>query len=408
MNGLKNSGKYKSTEEEILVGARDSLLAIESGKTTLDDLLDDDKFRNLRRILSHLLLGYFKRKKVIDSTLAEFFRKTPAASTYALLRVALTQAVTQQRMAPQAVVNVAVEVAKKEKNHGFVNAVLRRALDKLSGGDFPCEPDKVLPEAVLSRWKKEFSSNEIKELTASFLSTPSFTFRIEKNAPALSFEYRRTFGINEMFPFGEAQAGDVLNSKEFSDGHIYIQDPAASLAPSMAPCGKFDKILDLCAAPGGKSLMLLEKYPDVKKFVAYDRSSKRQQLTRKNFDLRNISHPAVCDRAMLEDKWNLILIDAPCSNTGVFRKRPDALWRFSSEELHKTAAIQAELLDFASAHLAENGCIIYSTCSIEKEEDEEQVNNFLLRHPEFTCSDQQKLLPSSDHDGAFSAVLRKN
>ena len=161
MSGLKNSGKYKSTEEEILVGARDSLLAIESGKTTLDDLLDDDKFRNLRRILSHLLLGYFKRKKVIDSTLAEFFRKTPAASTYALLRVALTQAITQQRMAPQAVVNVAVEVAKKEKNHGFVNAVLRRALDKLSGNDFPAEPENVLPEAVLSRWKKEFSSNDI-------------------------------------------------------------------------------------------------------------------------------------------------------------------------------------------------------------------------------------------------------
>ena len=354
-----------------------------------------------------LLLGYFKHKKFIDTALTGFFRKTPAEKTHALLKVSLTQALTQQNIAPQTVVNVAVEAAKKDKNHGFVNAVLRKALSELSGKGFPSAPEDVLPEILFSRWKKEFSAAQLKELTEAFSSTPEFTFRIEKKCPELTFKYSRAFCIDPAFPFGTALPGDVIGSKEFSDGMIYIQDPAASLAVSMAPAKKMERILDLCAAPGGKSLMLLEKYPEVQKFVAYDRSSKRQELTRKNFELRGIKHPVTCDRTMLEDCWDLILIDAPCSNTGVFRKRPDALWRFSREELHKTLIIQKELLDFAAAHLADNGYILYSTCSIEKDEDEDQVKDFLSRHTSFTCLESRKLLPTSGHDGAFSALLQK-
>ena len=416
MNGFAPSGNRKkighprrrNTEEEILTGARDALITIENGTCTLDDLLDDARYHNFRRILSHLLLGYFKHKKVIDSALAGFFRKTPAEKTHALLKVSLTQALTQERIAPQTVVNVAVEAAKKDKNHGFVNAVLRKALSELSGRELPSSPEDVLPEILLSRWKKEFSANQLKELTAAFSSIPEFTFRIEKNCSEPEFKYSKAFCVDPAFPFGTAVPGDVLGSKEFSAGMIYIQDPAASLAVSMAPDRKMERILDLCAAPGGKSLMLLEKYPEVQKFVAYDRSSKRQELTRKNFELRGIKHPATCDSKMLEDSWDLILIDAPCSNTGVFRKRPDALWRFSLEELHKTLIIQKELLDFAASHLADDGCILYSTCSIEKDEDEDQVKDFLARHSSFVCLESRKLLPSSGHDGAFSALLQKH
>ena len=140
MNGFAPSGnrkksghpRHRNTEEEILTGARDALITIENGTCTLDDLLDDARYHNFRRILSHLLLGYFKHKKVIDSALAGFFRKTPAEKTHALLKVSLTQALIQERIAPQAVVNVAVEAAKKDKNHGFVNAVLRKALSELN------------------------------------------------------------------------------------------------------------------------------------------------------------------------------------------------------------------------------------------------------------------------------------
>ena len=396
-----------STEENILLLARNAITVIERNQSTLDDLLDTPEYRPLRRTLSHLLMEYFKRKKVIDSTLETFFRKIPAPETFSLLKAALTQAVTQERMAPQAVVNVAVEVAKKERNQGFVNAVLRRALESFKKKKLSSAPADVLPDKLLNRWKKEFSQPVIEQLTDAFSSTADFTFRIEKQQFPESFEYQKAYTICSKFPFGSAKPSDVLNSQEFQSGKLYIQDPAASLAVSIAPDKDFDNILDLCAAPGGKSLMLLEKYPNVRKFTAFDRSEKRQQLTKKNFELRNISHKVSSDRKDLEGTWNLILIDAPCSNTGVFRRRPDALWRFSESELEKTAAIQKELLDFAASRLAADGYIIYSTCSIENLEDEQQIEMFLSRHSDFICENMKKLLPRREHDGAFCALLKK-
>ena len=399
--------KHQSAEEHILDFASEIILVVGSGRCTLDDLLDDSKYRDYRRTLSHLLLGYFKYKKSIEKTVSSFCRKAPAPETFALLKAALAQAITQHRMAPQAVVNVAVELAKKHKNHGFVNAVLRKAVGEFAGKELPSAPGDVLPDFLLEKWKKEFTAEEIKELTAAFLSAPEFTFRMEKGTVPVSFEYKEAFSVSRDFPFGKAAPAAVLGSEEFRKGNIYVQDPAASLAVSMAPEANFDNILDLCAAPGGKSLMLLEKYPDVEKFVAYDRSSRRQQLTRKNFELRNISHTVTCDRSVLEDEWQLILLDAPCSNTGVFRRRPDALWRFSSEELLNTVKIQKDLLDFSSSHVSSGGYILYSTCSIECEEDEEQVKAFLSRHKDFSLITQKKLLPGEEHDGAFCALLKR-
>lgn len=407
-SGKANSSRKKSSiEEDILLFSRDAVLAVEKKASTLDDLLDLPQYCKLRRTLSHLLLGYFKHKKAIDTTLALFFHKIPAPETHALLKISLAQALTQERMAPQAVVNVAVEVAKKERNQGFVNAVLRKSLAHLQQNGLPTSSGDVLPDELLKRWQKEFSLPVVQQLTDAFLSTPEFTFRLEKQLLPETFEYRKCFSLSSMFPFAAAKPGDVLNSEEFKSGTLYIQDPAASLAITMAPEKDFSNILDLCAAPGGKSLMLLEKYPSVKKFIAYDRSSKRQELTRRNFELRNIKHPAVSDKSAIEESWDLILVDAPCSNTGVFRRRPDALWRFSEQELHKVADMQHELLEFSASHLAVGGCILYSTCSIEELEDEMQVQHFLQRHKNFVCSDMKKLLPCSEHDGAFCAVLTR-
>ena len=398
--------KFRSTEEAILSCSARALIAVGSNSSTLDDLLDGPELQSLRRTLSHLLLGYFKHKKAIDDTLNRFISKAPDKETAALLAAALTQAITQQRMAPEAVVNVAVDIAKKQRKSGFVNAVLRKSLEALREKPLPISPEEVLPHAVCSRWAEQFGQETTGQLTEAFLSTPEFTFRLEKHFADSSFDYSEAFTVCEKFPFGKAPAQVVLNSEEFKSGRLYIQDPAAALAVSLAPEGSFSSILDLCAAPGGKSLMLLEKYPDVVEFTAFDRSKKRQQLTRRNFDLRGIKHPAVCNKALIDRKWDMIFIDAPCTNTGVFRRRPDALWRFSESELAKTAAIQRELLDFAVSHLESRGVIVYSTCSIEPEEDELQIRDFLARHSGFELLREEKLLPAVNHDGAFAAVMK--
>ena len=397
--------KFSGVEEEILSLAQQALVLIGRKECTLDDLLEKRDFRHLRRTLSHLLLNAFKYKKAINNELGKYVRTSPRPEIAALLHAALTQAMVQERISPEAVINVAVEVAKKYKMSGFVNAVLRKALSGLRQTGLPRDYRSILPDELILRWQKRFSEEEIQQLADAFLSQPEFTFRMEHGKAPESFAYTETAGVSGKFPFGKGNAAEVLESEEFKNGKIYIQDPAASLAVSIAPETEFESILDLCSAPGGKALMLLEKYPGVERFLSFDRSPHRQKLTQKNFDVRGIKHQVTSDPAELTGSFELILIDAPCTNTGVFRRRPDALWRFSGKSLADTVKIQRELLEKAEKMLSPNGCILYSTCSIEPEEDSLMVQNFIADHPEFTLQREELLLPDTSHDGAYAAVL---
>ena len=131
--------KFSGVEEEILTLAQQGVILISRKECTLDDLLEKKEFRHLRRTLSHLLLNVFKYKKLIDSHLKRYIRQAPRPETAALLNAALTQAMVQERISPEAVINVAVEVAKKHRMSGFVNAVLRKALAGLRKEGLACE-----------------------------------------------------------------------------------------------------------------------------------------------------------------------------------------------------------------------------------------------------------------------------
>ena len=143
--------KFSGVEEEILVLAQQALLLIGRRECTLDDLLERKEFRSLRRTLSHLLLNSFKYKKAIESELARYIRTAPRPEVAALLNVALTQAMVQERISPEAVINVAVEVSKKHKTSGFVNAVLRKALAGLRKNGLPKDYNSILPDDLVTR-----------------------------------------------------------------------------------------------------------------------------------------------------------------------------------------------------------------------------------------------------------------
>ena len=141
--------------------------------------------------------------------------------------------------------------------------------------------------------------------------------------------------------------------------------------------------------------------------VAADISSRRLQRTRENFTLRKRNYEVICATAdELYGQYDIILADLPCSNTGVFRKRPDALWNFSEKKFQEICAIQKDILRSALKLLAPGGIIIISTCSIEPEENGELVKFFCSLDPALHCEIQQTILPSSQHDGAFAARCR--
>ena len=154
--------------------------------------------------------------------------------------------------------------------------------------------------------------------------------------------------------------------------------------------------------------MLAELLPEKARIVAADRSRNRQKLTRQNLESRGIKADVIV--ALPEElagSYDLVLADVPCSNTGVFRRRPDALWNFSAAKVEELVKIQRAIMESVCARVAPGGLLIYSTCSIEPEENVLQVSDFLEKHPELSLVSQRQLIPDLETDGAFAAVMRK-
>ena len=151
--------------------------------------------------------------------------------------------------------------------------------------------------------------------------------------------------------------------------------------------------------------MIAENLPSDGKLTAFDRSKNRQILTQQNFDRRGLKHKVLSGKLEeLTGTFDLVLADVPCSNTGVFRHRPDALWRFSEKELTAVTELQREILEHAARLTAPGGQLVYSTCSLEPEENILMAEDFAARHPDFKLAEGKTLLPDENADGA-SAFL---
>ncbi|MDD5728012.1 MAG: RsmB/NOP family class I SAM-dependent RNA methyltransferase, partial [Victivallales bacterium] len=174
-----------------------------------------------------------------------------------------------------------------------------------------------------------------------------------------------------------------------------------------------ETVLDICSAPGGKSLILADRLGPGGRLIAADRSAGRQRLTRENFACRNFAcaWEIITSAAETPDlplaAFDLVLADVPCTNTGVFRHKPDALWRFSEKSLESTVKLQRSILERAAALTAPGGTLVYSTCSIEQEENQLQVAALLAADRNFELLEEKLLLPEKFHDGAYAALLQR-
>ena len=382
-----------------------AVAAADAGRGTLDEALDRAP-ADCRRILEHLLLSVFRYRKSIRRAWSVFCRKFPAPETAALLDAALTQCRYQSAVEGPSVVNVAVRLAKKFHADKFVNAVLRAALRQPAVP--PSSAEEILPDAVLRRWRENFSAGEVEKMAGLFLERPEFSFRLCGSAGLP--EGCAALEGHPPFRFGSGEPSRILHSPEFLRGEYYIQDPSASLAVALAADGLpgCRKVLDLCAAPGGKALRAAELLGAAGELTAADPSAYRQKLTRENFALRGVTAKIVtAGPEEIDGLFDLVIADVPCSNTGVFRRRPDALWRFSEEALAEIMAIQSGIVRRAAALTAPGGRLLLSSCSIEADENRGLIAAALAAG-HFTLLRQAAVLPDRHHDGAFAALLGKN
>ncbi|HXI69726.1 MAG TPA: 16S rRNA (cytosine(967)-C(5))-methyltransferase RsmB [Verrucomicrobiae bacterium] len=387
-----------------------------------------------------------------------------------LLRLGLYQIFWLDRIPDHAAVHETVELAKQGgfgPQAGFINAVLRGYLREAD------ETKKLLadlkisqpalgwsqPEWLVARWQKRWGADKTAQLL-EWNNTPPKTFarintlkfrssRREEAQASDSHPPSRITHTNRQSLLASAATTELRDAGElltlwreenveydfktcdwtgenlvfelkahpplhslgsFRNGWFYIQDPSTLLAVSELDPQPGETVLDLCAAPGGKTTFIAQLMNNEGRLVAQDVSEDRLKLIRENCTRLGVR----CVEAVLPSTLNSqlsttfdrILVDAPCSNSGVMRRRLDLRWRIQPDEIERLRATQLDLLGQAATRLKPGGVLVYSTCSLEPEENSEVVNAFLREHARFKLESERELLPFADNvDGAYVARL---
>lgn len=385
-----------------------------------------------------VVLGVVRNQRALQWIVSQFVPNPPPPAPAACLHVGLYQIFFMDSVAEYAAVNETVEATKTLNRGGtaLVNAVLRRALREKQSvrARFRNQPLAVReshPDLLVQRWTQALGAEKAERLCRWNNTRPQATLRPNLRRTSLA-ELQRRFqeaGIEALpHPFLPEEflllPGGVRVEQlpGYATGDFSVQDPStASIVRLLAP-RPGETLLDACAAPGGKTALLSECTGDSGCVVATDLREDRLQQLREN--VARLQMPAVrvlqADAARRQSlqaaltqaglpaqPFDGILLDVPCTNSGVLRRRPDARWRFSEERLTKLLAIQRALLDNVAGVLKPGGRLAYGTCSLEPEENELQVQSWLAAHPEFECRQSVRLFPpDTATDGSYAAVLQ--
>ena len=359
-------------------------------------------------------------------------RREQPDAVRALLRVGLYQLFWLDRVPEHAAVNETVGLANRfgaSRQRGFLNAVLRGYTRERAGTrNLLVELETQNPEIAFSHpdwlvkdWIDQFGQDDTRELLR-WNNQPAKTFA-RVNTLQISAAELKSRWESEGVEFHPASASSVPDDlyfelrsgpppaglDTFKEGCFYIQDPSTALACGMVDPQPGEEILDFCAAPGGKTTFLAQLAHDRAEIVAHDRHANRLKRVQSNCERLGVKSVTnfVSDARSIEDRlFDKILIDAPCSNTGVMRRRVDLRWRISREEIVRLAKTQIDLIKEAANHLKPNGKLIYSTCSIEHAENEAVIETTTKQglRAEKTVSSK----PFRDQiDGAFAAVFTR-
>lgn len=366
---------------------------------------------------AHLCRNVFRYRDKIDWLISKCSTKSPRGRIRKLLRIPIAQLIFDDQLPDAVICDTAVRYCKKRFNKfdaGYVNKVLRTVIEK-QNLTAPENIELNLSPEIIKQWKKHFSEEQIKSWSKLLVEPAPMIARkrlnCEINDDALKITLQE---LSFQKLKSDWQYFKVLKPKEFLrsfKNKFYIQDPAPSMSLGFLNPRPGEIIGDLCAAPGGKSLLIAEKMQNTGKLHSCDLSPKRLKTIEENLKGFSFAEIEVVDatKTNFEDEYfDGILLDVPCSNTGVIRRKTDVRWSYSAKKLREIIEIQKSILAASARLVKKGGRIIYSTCSIDPEENEEVVNKFLESNSEFTLKDQNTLYPCEEHDGAFAACLMKD
>ena len=363
-----------------------------------------------RALLNAIVLGVLRHRRLLDEWIGHLRKGKLDHETRDILRVGLCQLLILQ-LPDHAAVFETVELGKSPVR-GLINAVMRRAQSSknklLDLSELPPAVAFSHPDWLFNRWKKQFGRDAAVELMAFHNQPPPTIARINPLAGSADYEIGIPTDLEGYFQVPGPLPTDLL-----ATGAIYITDPATRHCVELLDPQPGEIILDACAAPGGKAFLIAAAQPDLGALVCTDSNEKRLPRLRENLERLHITPNEVACHDWTRPapgRWHgafdAILLDVPCSNTGVLRRRVDVRWRLHPEQLTELVGIQRAILNAALPCLKPGGRLVYSTCSLEPEENEGQIESFLADHPELRLAGTRQALPHRDGtDGAFAARL---
>jgi 16S rRNA (cytosine967-C5)-methyltransferase len=386
------------------------LIAVERGHGHSDDLLRGKSVTALsapdRHLATALVLGVLRWQIDLDQQLQAFLKRPNAkldAEILIALRLGAFQILHLDRIPARAAIDESVELAKQAGHRfasGMVNAVLRKlaasvqSLRNAAGDDKSSAPMPSLshPAWLVDRWTAAFGAE-----------TASAICRYDQTQPTLAIRMNDLATESELNDAGTVLApgallnearivlsGDISAAAAFLDGRVRIQDEGSQLVAEIA--GQGSAILDCCAAPGGKTLILAERNPRAH-IVACESSARRHEQLRQRLALLGDRVECRCiDVTSLDpsEAFDLVLADVPCSGTGTLGRNPEIRHRLRLEDLPRQAERQRAILDAALRAVRPGGRVVYSTCSLEREENEEVIAAALEAQPTL------RVVPMSD------------
>ncbi|MDZ4199199.1 MAG: 16S rRNA (cytosine(967)-C(5))-methyltransferase RsmB [Kiritimatiellia bacterium] len=392
-----------------------------------------------RPLVTEMVLGAVRRYAQLMWALEERCKRRPEPEIVAAFLVGANELLFLDNVKAHAAVFETVEAVKPlvhPEATAFLNALLRRISVERDSilQALPRQPDPIRlshPYFLIRRWNALFGETKMRRLCEWNNGRPDLCLHPSRLRTDLRTYQRRLadHGITstphpfapEAFLILGPETPPVERLPGFEEGAFTIQDPATSISVDLLNPKPGERLLDACASPGGKTALIAERMEGRGELISMDLHEDRMVRLRENIarlglqgvrpvkaDASRLTLPRLRELNLPADGFDGILLDVPCSNTGVIRRRPDARWRVNAELLARLQRAQEGLLQAAAGLLKPGGRIVYSTCSLETEENEGRVGNWVSKNPEFRKEQAQKTFPpDTGCDGAYAARIRR-
>ena len=391
-----------------------------------------DKFnyleKNERAFITRLVNGVVERKIQLDFII-DSFSKTKVKKMKPVIRTIMRMGAYEifymDSVPDSATCNEYVKLAKKKGFaglSGFVNGVLRnisREKDTVEFSDLSIKYS--MPQWIVDKWTADYGNSKAEDILKGFLEPEDLCIRV--NLSKISRDELKNHleeqgvkvRICDSIPSALYISNfDSVNAiPEFKEGFFYVQDYSSQLVAYKAGIKATDNVLDVCAAPGGKALHAAEIAKEGQ-VVARDLTDAKVSIINENIartgaeNIKAEKWDATEFDVNSENKYDVVIADLPCSGLGIIRKKPDIKYNQTAQSLAELVKLQESILNTVYKYVKQGGVLCFSTCTINKDENNNQVKNFLSSHSQFKMIEEEQLLPDNNHDGFYICVMKKN